>query len=183
MAKKGFLNLPDNAVQRWKSFVYGDTAFDFSHINARKITFKHPERNESYNLFITFSHHVFTRSLKPEDSLNDPLVYPYPSDVRIFDDLRYELSKYLPEIIDTLPTQFCYHGGHGRYCSCKITLESGVEIHYQVVYRVWKEKGKMRFHIESAYPLPGNPGRVKKVDFWVICHNLLTGKKMPSPGV
>jgi hypothetical protein len=54
-------------------------------------------------------------------------------------------------------------------------------VDYQVVYRVWKERGKMRFHTESAYPLEGRLGKVKKVDFWVICHNLLRGKKLPQP--
>ncbi|WP_269780985.1 hypothetical protein [Photobacterium carnosum] len=39
----------------------------------------------------------------------------------------------------------------------------------------------MRFHIESAYPLPERPGKVKKVDVWIILHNLLRNKKLPVP--
>lgn len=80
-----------------------------------------------------------------------------------------------------LPKQFCYHGGYSRYCSCKITQADGTEVFYQVVYRAWKEKAKMRFHIESAYPLPERPGKVKKVDVWIILHNLLRNKKLPVP--
>lgn len=183
MAIKKLFNLPDNEVQQWKSFTIDGTAYDFSHLNACKHTFQHPVRNESYTLFFTFSHHIFTRGIKEEENLESTQIYPYPSDERTFNLARYKLSQYLPQIIETLPEQFCYHGGYSRYCSCKIDQENGTRIYYQVVYRVWKERGKMRFHVESAYPLQGNLGKVKKVDFWVICYNLLRGKKLPQPAV
>ena len=181
MANKNPLNLSDFEVQLWKSFTIDGTEYGFSHLNACQHTFQHPVRNESYTLFFTFSHHVFTRGVKGEENLESTQIYPYPSDKRAFDLARYNLSQYLPEIIKTLPKQFCYHGGYSRYCSCKIDNEDGATIYYQVVYRVWKTRGKMRFHIENAYPLKESMGKVKKVDFWVICHNLLRGKKLPKP--
>ncbi len=181
VANQRLFNLPDNEIQQWKSFIIDGTEYDFSHLNACKHTFQHPNRNESYTLFFTFSHHVFTRGVKEEDNLESTPIYPYPSDERIFDTTRLQLSKYLPQIVATLPDQFCYHGGYSRYCSCKIDQEDGTAVYYQVVYRAWKERGKMRFHIESAYPLQENLGKVKKVNFWVICHNLLRGKKLPQP--
>lgn len=181
MSNKKLFNLPDNEVQQWKSFNIGGKEYDFSHLNACKYSFKHPERNESYTLYFTFSHHVFTRAIKDEDNYLSICIYPYPLDSRVFDLTRFKLSQFLPEIIATLPEQFCYHGGYSRYCSCKINKEDGTEVYYQVVYRVWKERGKMRFHIESAYPLEESLGKVKKVNFWVICHNLLRGKKLPQP--
>ncbi len=181
MANQKLFNLPDNEVQKWKSFNVGNVEYDFSHLNSCKHTFQHPKRKESYTLFFTFSHHVFTRGIKEEESLKSVAIYPYPSDKRAFDLTRFTLSKRLPNIVKTLPKQFCYHGGHSRYCSCKVEQENGVEIYYQVVYRAWKERGKMRFHIESAYPLQEKLGRVKKVDFWVICYNLLFGKPLPKP--
>lgn len=181
MAKKKLFNLPDNEVQQWKSFSDGINEYHFNHLNSCKHLFTHPERNESYTLYFTFSHHVFTRSIKENENADPAKIYPYPSDERIFDENRFKLSKHLPEIVQTLPNQFCYHGGYSRYCSCKISQEDGSEIYYQVVYRVWKERGKMRFHIESAYPLQESLGKVKKVNFWIICHNLLRGKKPPQP--
>ncbi|MFT6390116.1 MAG: hypothetical protein ACJAUP_003517 [Cellvibrionaceae bacterium] len=181
MANQKLFNLTDNEVQQWKSFNIDGTEYDFSHLNACHYTFHHPKRDERYTLFFTFSHHVFTLGIKKEENLESTQIYPYPSDERAFDTVRFNLSKYLPQIVATLPEQFCYHGGYSRYCSCKIDLENGAEIYYQVVYRVWKNRGKMRFHVESAYPLQEKLGRVKKVDFWVICHNLLHGKKLPQP--
>lgn len=181
MAYKNNFNLPDNEVQHWKKFNFNGDEYDFNHLSSCKHTFQHPERNESYTLFFTFSHHVFTRAIKGGDNDLSTSTYPYPSDNRVFDLDRFHLSQFLPEIVATLPDQFCYHGGYSRYCSCKINQDDGSEVYYQVVYRVWKERGKMRFHIESAYPLEESPGKVKKVNFWVICHNLLIGKKLPQP--
>ncbi|HGS4928096.1 TPA: heat-shock protein [Vibrio parahaemolyticus] len=181
MTKKTLFNLPDNEVQRWKAFKCGDQEFDLAHLDAQKITFTHPERNEHYTLFFTISNHAFTRSISEKEQVSKEQIYPYPKDPRVFDEERYTLSHYLPEIIETLPEQFCYHGGHSRYCSCKLKDDEGNDIYYQVVYRVWKNRGKLRFHVESAYPLHERLGRVKKVNFWVICHNLLTGKKLPKP--
>ncbi|GAL15167.1 heat shock protein C [Vibrio astriarenae] len=180
MAKPLF-NLPDRAVQQWKAFSLDNENFDLTHLDAQKIVFKHPKRNEQYTLFFTFSHHAFTRSIKNNEQVEEKHCYPYPVDKRIFDEARYRLSRHLPHIVETLPEQFCYHGGYSRYCSCKLKDDDGTEINYQVVYRVWKERGKMRFHVESAYPLGEPLGRVKKVDFWVICHNLLRNKKLPAP--
>lgn len=181
MAKQKLFNLSDNEVQQWKSFNVASIEYDFNHLNACKYVFQHPDRNEAYTLFFTFSHHVFTRGIKENEYIEPTQIYPYPSDERVIDSARYKLSKYLPEIVASLPEQFCYHGGYSRYCSCKIDQEDGSEIFYQVVYRVWKERGKMRFHIESAYPLLEGLGKVKKVNFWVICHNLLRGRNLPQP--
>ncbi|TXR54169.1 heat-shock protein [Reinekea thalattae] len=181
MTKKQLFNLPDNEVQQWKNFNIGNHKYNLQHLNACKHHFDHPERNESYTLFFTFSHHVFTRSIKAVENVKTDQIYPYPSDQRAFDLARFKLSKHLPNIIQNLPDQFFYHGGYSRYCSCKLTQENGTSIEYQVVYRTWKTRGKMRFHIESAYPLQAPLGKVKKVNFWVICHNLLHNKKPPQP--
>ena len=181
MATGKLLNLPDNAIQQWKEFNCGSTQYNFAHLNACKHTYSHPERNEIYTLYFTFSHHVFTQSIKENEHVPQEQIYPYPLDKRAFNLERFKLSKYLPEIIATLPEQFCYHGGYSRYCSCKITQEDGTKVNYQVVYRVWKQRGKLRFHVESAYPLTGKLGRKKKVNFWVICHNLLKNKTLPQP--
>lgn len=181
MANKPLFNLADDEVLAWKPFICDCESFSLEHLNACKHTFVHPDRAEKYTLFFTFSHHVFTCE-SPEE--NQPLhnYYPFPpTDLRVFDHQRYELSKYLPDIIASLPQQFFYHGGYGRYCSCTIKHSDGSEVTYQIVYRVWKQRGKMRFHVESAYPLLEKPGKPKKVSFWVICHNLLRGKKMPRP--
>jgi len=175
-------NLPDKAYQFWRAYSLNGIDYNLEHLQSSRHEFSHPTRNEKYTLYFTFSHHTFTRTPTNEELDEAELYYPFPpEDLRLFDFERYELSKHLPEIVATLPEQFCYHGGYSRYCSCKIKQADEVEVTYQVVYRVWKERGKIRFHIESAYPLSGGLSKVKKVNFWVICHNLLRDKKMPKP--
>ena len=181
MAKKQLFNLPDTEIQHWECFKTNNTKYDFGHLDAYKHIYTHPERNESYTLYFTFSHHVFTRSIKETEKTDIQYIYPYKVDERFFDLDRFKLSINLPQIVKTLPQQFCYHGGHSRYCSCEVYQEDGSIVNYQVVYRVWKKSSKMRFHIESAYPLTKPFGKAKKVNFWVICHNLLKGKKLPKP--
>ncbi len=142
------------------------------------------QHDKRLTLYITISHHVFTVETKNSKDPNGPQIYPHKSeDSRAFCSNRYALSFHLPHILETLPEQFCYHGGYSRYCTCKLEDDDGNTIFYQVVFRVWKERGKMRFHVESAYPLPARPSKVKKVDFWVICYNLLRNRKLPKPAI
>jgi len=172
-------NLPDNAYQFWKDFQYLNKSFNFDHLKACKHTFKHPERSDSYTIYFTISHHVFTKTSKINDEAESK--YPFPiKDIRTFNLKRYTLSFYLPDMLSTLPQQFCYHGGYGKYCTKKIKDEYGKEIHYKIIYRVWRERGKIRFHVQSAYPLDDPKEKVKKVNFWSICHNLVRGKKLPK---
>ncbi len=180
VARKSF-NLPDRPVQHWKAFSSKHEDYPLDHLDSVAHTFAHPTREERYLIYFTYSHHVFTRSIKTGEVVPAEQIYNYPPDRRVFDERRYRLSHFLPEIIRTLPDQFCYHGGYSRYCSCKLTDDEGNSVEYQVVYRTWKERGKLRFHIESAYPLDQSSGRKKKVSFWVICHNLLNGKQLPKP--
>tara|TARA_Y100000310_G_scaffold170879_1_gene171030 strand:+ start:1099 stop:1632 length:534 start_codon:yes stop_codon:yes gene_type:complete len=172
-------NLPDKAVQKWRNFHYKGKTYTFEHLCAKKLTFENPNIPEKYTLYITISHHVFTEGVKNKTYTNDEL-YPNNKDKRVFSIERYLLSKRIPDILSNLPNQFFYHGGHGKYCSCKIENSKGVEVTYQIVYRIWRQERKLRFHIESAYPLENN-GRKKKVKFWTICHNLINGKKPPKP--
>lgn len=109
--------------------------------------------------------------------------YQAPKDSRPFNFERYELSKHLPKIIDALgekETLVC-HAGYGSFAAVKILDTSGNEIDYFVSFVVFKEKKKLRLHVQSAYPLDQKLGNVKKVGFFAIAKNLLLGKKLPKP--
>jgi len=110
---KRIFNLPDNEYQFWKSFEHSGKTFNFDHLKACRHTFKHPERPDSYTIYFTISHHVFTKTSTEFDPAE--LKYPIPSkDIRTFNYERYQLSHHLPEILRTLPEQFCYHAGYGK---------------------------------------------------------------------
>lgn len=151
MAPRRLFNLSDNEVQSWINYKVDDSEYELGHLDALKVSFQHPEREECYTIYFTFSNHCFTRSIKDDERPDLSSIYPYPKDRRVFDLRRYSLSRQLPQIIETLPEHFCFHGGYSRYCSCRVTEDDGNEVEYQIVYRVWKANGKMRFHVESAY--------------------------------
>jgi len=86
---KSLFNLPYSNYQFWKDFTYFGEIVTFDHLSACKHTFSHPKRAESYTLYFTFSHHVFTKKVQS----NRMDIYPFPpEDLRLFDSERYELS-------------------------------------------------------------------------------------------
>lgn len=168
VSKRKPFNLPDKEFQFWKPIGLNGKNYSFDHLNAVKRKFQHPEREEYYVVYITISHHVFTVDLEKADDSHS-FQYPYKrEDPRYFCEKRYELSFNLPKILEELPSLHCYHGGYGRYCICQFDDGNGNKIYYQVVFRTWRAQKKLRLHVESAYPLPGHPGKTKKVSFWVV---------------
>ena len=182
MPKKRLFNLPDNEYQYWKPFNDGNKKLSFDHLRARKLEFSNPYNSDAYKIYATISHHVFTISIDPDRENNSAEIYEAkPIDKRLFCNERYSLSFHLPKLLETLPDQFCYHGGFRKYCLCQLEDEQGNPIFYQVVFRMWKIPKKIRLHVESAYPLERKPKKPKKVAFHVICYNLLRNKKPPPP--
>jgi hypothetical protein len=110
-------------------------------------------------------------------------LYQAPKDSRPFNFERYELSNHLPMIIDALGEKetLVFHAGYGSFAAVKVLDRSGNEIDYFVSFVVFKEKKKLRLHVQSAYPLDRKLGNVKKVGFLSIAKNLLLGKKLPKP--
>ena len=93
---------------------------------------------------------------------------------------RYELSKYLPDLVARLAGEDtrCYLAGYSRYATIELTLDSGEIIHYMMAFNTFREKKKLRLHVESAYPLEKRPGRMKKIKFLVIARKTLLGKEI-----
>jgi hypothetical protein len=52
-------------------------------------------------IFVTFGSHCFTEEFK-SDTHNQEHVYRYNGELRAFDIIRYEYSKKLPQIINTI---------------------------------------------------------------------------------
>lgn len=140
---------------------------------------------------VGFSMHTFTRGEKPGD---DP-AHRYSDDreTRIFDIVRYELSKNLPDIVRTLDRQKCYHGNERRNF---FTVDQPGELaeghEYQVFFdlRRWhakEEKGGrpiIQLIVQSAYAVPHGQAprgrRRQPVGFRVLINGILAGNR-PGP--
>jgi len=167
----------DNAVQRWKSFIYQKKEYSLAHINAQKVHYQ--ISNKVLLFYVTYSHHCFC---KTELGYNDSpdFLYPFDKDPRHFHFERYELSLKLTEVINNLPGNKVFHGGHGSYLCIELIDEQGNIVYYQVVFTVFRSAKKFRLHVTSAYPLPSKP-RGRKVKFERIALALLQGRKLPRP--
>lgn len=60
MSYKRLFNLSDHEVQQWKPFQHVNAEYPLDHLDACKLVFQHPKRNERYTLFFTFSHFRIT---------------------------------------------------------------------------------------------------------------------------
>jgi hypothetical protein len=175
--------MKDHLRQAWQSVEHEGIVYSFEHLNAKTYEYLNIDKSKKYIVYVTVSHHVFTVSSKKATESHITR-YPHcPEDERIFCMERYNMSFSLPRILENLPNEYCYHGGHKRFCVCEAKDEKEFIIHYQVVFRVWRYQKRLRLHVESAYPLLGRPSGKKKVNFLVICHNAEVGKELPSPSV
>jgi hypothetical protein len=176
-----------NEVIAWKNFILNGDIYDLSHLNAHWVEYldqRDEENHITYKFIVTYGLHCFTKDsddLSSEES--QLLMYSAPRESRQFNFERYQLSKQLPSIINSLgykETLVC-HAGYRKFATVKILDSNGIEVDYYVVFAVFKEVKNLRLHVLSAYPKYEGIGKVKKVGFFVIAKNLLNNKKLPKP--
>jgi len=124
---------------------------------------------------VIFSLHCFTHKL-PLGTYDRDLTYSDARETRLFDFERYELSKRLPEIIETLAQRKCFHTGYGNFVTVEVVREDGTSVNYHVFFTVSKSDRKKRvnLYIQSAYVPSRKVGTLDKpIRFLVILHNTL----------
>jgi hypothetical protein len=174
-------------VANWRSFTLDGKIYDLSHLNAQWVEYldtRDAEKPTTYKFIVTYGLHCFTKDLEElSTEKSQLLMYNAPRESRPFNFERYELSKQLPGIINSLgnkETLVC-HAGYGKFATVKVLDSNGSEVSYFVPFAVFKENKKLRLHVQSAYPKYEGIGRVQKVGFFVIAKNLLHNKKLPKP--
>jgi len=176
-----------NTVQErisWNNFTYNNKSYDLSHLDAHTAEFT-DVNGKTYRYIITYSLHCFAKEISgTSQEENELLLYKTKKENRPFNFERYELSKNLKKIILSLgdKTTTCFHGGHNRFIRYEIKDSEGNVINYFIAFKSFKEKKKLRLHIESAYPVsPEKKVKLKKVNFFAIANNTLIGKKTKKP--
>jgi len=174
-----------NEIKSWRPFVFKNTMYDLSHLDAHIVDYIDEKKGKNYKYIVTYSFHCFAKDnpdLSTEES--NLLTYKTKKEERHFNFERYELSKHIPNIIASLgnASTTCFHAGYSRYANYKIKDDNGNTINYFIVFTSFREKKKLRLHVESAYPVElSKQGKMKKIDFFVIAHNTLVGKKIRMP--
>lgn len=178
----------NNNKTKWEAFHHDGDEYDLSHLDTFEWTVECQHKVDgpmvTYKFYVSFSHHAFTSSEKRSDS-----GIPYPTkfrESRFFDFQRYELSKQLPAIIQTLDTRICSltNQDHNNYFTIEILDEEGVERDYEIYFAISRteRKGWMRLLVESAYvrdddKIAERP-KGRKIGFNVIARNTLEKRKI-----
>ena len=174
----------------WHPFRIGDKCFDLGHLHPYCIQYvqaagqNKPERR--YQVQVIFGLHCFTRSPKPDERFSREWCYSDSRETRTFCLQRYELSKRLPEIINDLSRQRCYHTQKGNFFVVEILDTANEPRQYEVYFKASRPRlrGMLNLFVQSAYVRDKNvrhPSLLKSVRLFVILHNTLIGKTIKAP--
>jgi len=113
-------------------------------------------------------------------------MYSDARESRSFDNRRYELSKQLPQLVENLATQKCYHPGHGNFFTIELVQEGGTTAQYEVYFALShsQKRGVLNLFVQSAYER--NPKQIKRhkksIGFFVLLFNTLNNRQIhPAP--
>lgn len=176
---------------QWKPFRFCGKIYDLAHLHPRSITYEQPATANAptrvYRVDVIFGLHCFTRGRNLNVSRKDALLYGDDRETRVFDFVRYELSKRLPEIVEGLAQRKCYHTGKGNFFSVEIVREDGQIVEYDVFFVATRSSanGKINLFVQSAYVRDANhassrPAK-KPIGFFVILFNTLNNKPIKVP--
>jgi hypothetical protein len=176
---------------QWKPYQFRGEVYDLAHLHPRSVSYEQPAKGNMparvYRVDVIFGLHCFTRGRSGDESQEIDLAYGDDREIRVFDFVRYELSKRLPEIVEGLPQRKCYHTGKGNFFSIEIVREDGNVIEYDIFFVASRSstRGKINLYVQSAYVRDKNhasnrPAR-KPVGFYVILFNTLNNKPIKAP--
>ena len=171
----------------WRPHSVGEKFYELDHLHPydRELVIAskgdYPERR--FQIHISFGLHCFTR--KPDPGERDPLAgwYSDSRETRVFCPERWEVSKQLPDIIDSLGQRKCFHTKGEEFVTLKM-VHGGRKFEYAVFFTVSKARkneADLNLFVNSAHerhdPLKHN----KPVRFNLILMNRYQGKPIKRP--
>lgn len=189
-----FVNSQSEGRQvQWTAFTFGGECYDLRHLHPRTCRYEQPAKGDrparTYTVDVIFSLHCFTRAALDEEEVDTALLYSDDREMRVFDFQRYELSKQLPAIIESLGSRRCFQTGHDNFFSVAIVDRDGNNVEYDIFFtasRASRKRGVVNLYVQSAYVRDkqhGNRPRMKSpIGFYVILFNVQNGRPIrPSP--
>jgi hypothetical protein len=96
---------------QWSNFENDGTTYDLKHLHPCTLQFERPADEKKpaavFNVDVIFGLHCFSREI-PAGAYDRKLIYSDARESRLFDFERYELSKRLPAIIESLSQRKCF---------------------------------------------------------------------------
>lgn len=176
-------------VQNWPAKRVDNKRYDFSHLNAQRISYSVPANkdnpNKKYDVIITYSYHFFAKDTPEiDDAERQRRMYSYHGKaLRPVHDERYELSKKLPNIIQNLLITKCLHGAKDSFFVVELISTATKQAEpYEVYFEIFKEMKKLRMHIKTAFVRrKRSQERAQKIKFATILNKTLANQKVKRP--
>lgn len=171
---------------KWKPFEIDDVVYCLDHLHTQRKIFAQTAKGDKpavqYVVDVIFGLHCFTRGIKTDEVIDDQLLYSDSRESRVFDFQRYELSKQLPAIVETLVARKCSHTGKGNFFTIELLTDDQVIIQYEIFFEVSRstQRGVLNLFVQSAYVRDdrhlSNTPKKKPISFLVILHNVQNNK-------
>lgn len=184
---------PLNGVA-WKAITIGGVAYDLSHLHPYLWEVEIPGTPASDNraavpprrlrVNVTFGLHCFARDALPGEYVGADWWYQDNRERRVFCELRYELSKQLPLIIETLHLRRCMHTGREEFVTLEV-MHQGRSFDYAVFFTVTKagrgDHADLNLFVNSAHERYDPLKYTKPIRFHFILLNRYQGKQIKPP--
>ena len=175
--------MPDQALPPASITIDGQT-YCLQHLTPTGLVVCTKERPEGVNLHVSFSKHCFTESFDGGVHARSLLVMDRGKQ-RAFDELRYDLSKGLPDMIAQLPDTKVFQTPEENFFQLSHRID-GQDGEYRMFFRVKKsgvpEGYDLRMFVESAYsPDPHKvlpTYKMQKVRFKLLVDKTLKGQSV-----
>ena len=142
----------------WTSFLFNGKVFDLSHLNQVGISYEYQairdRAAEAFDVDVKYTCHCFTHSPKDGEVVVPAHIFCHDPGPRLFDPVRYELSKYLPSIIANLANRTLTANGHKRekYFCVELETQEGQVVEYEIYIKLKKaHKAKLELLVETAF--------------------------------
>ena len=178
-------------AMQWKPFQFSGKVYDLAHLHPRSVTYEQPAKGDAparaFRVDAIFGLRCFTRGRDQKVPQENALLYGDDREIRVFDFVRHELSKRLPEIIERLPQRKCYHTGKGNFFSVEIVRGDGRVVEYDIFFVATRSsaRGKINLYVQSAYVrdaehASNRPDR-KPIGSYLILFNTQNNKPINVP--
>ena len=166
----------------WSPLQVNDEDIDLAHLEPHDFICVTPD-SATRKVHVTYSNHVFTE--KFDSGIHSPNKLVYRD--RAFNNNRYELSKQLFGLVESLPNVKVYQTWEKRNYVYFIFLEGNVDLPpYHMFFEIKKvgkgKKGRLNMTVESAHSKHSdysNPARrCNSVHFTQLVQNVYLNRKI-----
>lgn len=178
----------------WRPITIAEVCYDLSHLHpfrwevvipAKAATKTQPgvaERRLVLN--VSYGLHCFARSPVEGEPVPDDCWYSDNRERRVFCLLRWQLSKQLPGIIETLSQRRCMHTGREEFVTLEVPHD-GRMLEYAVFFTVTRaskaEGADLNLFVNSAHERHNKLNYNQPIKFHFILLNRYQGKQIKVP--